>query len=79
MDLKSFALISGNIFIAELGDKTHLATILYAAEGRISRVHVFAAAALALVVATAINVAGGACSVSTFRYAICKSPPASAS
>lgn len=59
MDLKTFALVFGTIFVAELGDKTQLATILYAADGRMTRWHVFAAAALALVVATALNVAVG--------------------
>jgi putative Ca2+/H+ antiporter (TMEM165/GDT1 family) len=59
MDLKTFALVFGTIFVAELGDKTQLVTILYAAEGRMSRLNIFAAAALALVVATALNVAVG--------------------
>jgi len=39
--------------------KTPPATILYAAAGRMGRLDVFAAAAVALVVATALNVAVG--------------------
>jgi putative Ca2+/H+ antiporter (TMEM165/GDT1 family) len=59
MELKSFALVCSTLFVAELGDKTPQATILYAAEGRMSGVSVFGAAACALVVPTARNVAVG--------------------
>ncbi len=48
------------VFLAEIGDKTQLATVLFATDGDLSRWSVFAAAALALVVATAIAVIAGA-------------------
>ncbi|MBV6417944.1 MAG: hypothetical protein CMLOHMNK_02723 [Steroidobacteraceae bacterium] len=59
MDLRTFALVFGTVFLAELGDKTQLATMLYAAEGRFGRTHVFVAAALALIVSTALAVLAG--------------------
>lgn len=42
MDLKTFALVCGTLFMAELGEQTPLARILYAAEGRMSRCSVLA-------------------------------------
>ena len=48
------------MFLAELGDKTQIATFLYAADGANDRVTVFLGAALALVLATAIGVLAGA-------------------
>jgi putative Ca2+/H+ antiporter (TMEM165/GDT1 family) len=48
----------GAVFLAELGDKTQLATMTLAAGGR-SRWSVFAGAALALVATTAIAVVAG--------------------
>ncbi len=47
------------VFMAELGDKTQLATVLFAAENKTSPWLVFAAAAAALVLSTTIAVALG--------------------
>ena len=60
MDLKALLVIFGTVFLAELGDKTQLATVLFAAEGRNSALAVFIAAASALVLSTALAVAAGA-------------------
>jgi putative Ca2+/H+ antiporter (TMEM165/GDT1 family) len=47
------------IFLAELGDKTQLATFLFAADSEHSKTTVFLGAASALVVTSAIGVALG--------------------
>lgn len=60
MDPKLFATVFTTVFLAELGDKTQLATLLYASDAKISKWTVFAGAALALVLTSAIGVAGGA-------------------
>jgi putative Ca2+/H+ antiporter (TMEM165/GDT1 family) len=59
MDLKIFVTIFGAVFIAELGDKTQLATMLFAADKDVSKWTVFLAASAALVVASAIGVLAG--------------------
>jgi len=47
------------VFIAELGDKTQLATMLFAADKAVSKWTVFTGASLALVVASGIGVLAG--------------------
>ncbi len=47
------------VFIAELGDKTQLATILFAADKEVNKITVFIGASLALIVTSAIGVLGG--------------------
>jgi putative Ca2+/H+ antiporter (TMEM165/GDT1 family) len=60
MDIRLFATVFGTIFIAELGDKTQLATLLYASDAAHPKLTVFAASAAALVLASALGVLAGA-------------------
>jgi putative Ca2+/H+ antiporter (TMEM165/GDT1 family) len=59
MDLKIFLTIFGAVFIAELGDKTQLATMLFAADKEVNKYTVFIAASAALIIASAIGVLAG--------------------
>ena len=60
MDLKILLSVFVTVFIAELGDKTQLATMLFAADREVSKWTVFAGASAALVVASGIGVLAGA-------------------
>jgi len=59
MDWKIFLTIFIAVFVAELGDKTQLATMLFAADKEVSKYTVFIAASAALIVASAIGVLAG--------------------
>ena len=59
-EMRLLASVFFTILLAEMGDKTQLATMLFSADGRVGRWSVFLAASLALVAATAIGVVGGA-------------------
>ena len=59
MDLKILLSVFVTVFIAELGDKTQLSTMLFAADKNVSKVTVFVGAACALVLTSAIGVLVG--------------------
>jgi len=59
MDWKIFITIFVAVFIAELGDKTQLATMLFASDKEVNKYTVFFAASAALIVASAIGVLAG--------------------
>ena len=60
MDPKLLLTVFATVFLAELGDKTQLSTMLYAARAQDARWTVFAGSALALVVSSALGVFAGA-------------------
>jgi putative Ca2+/H+ antiporter (TMEM165/GDT1 family) len=57
--MKAYAVVFLSVFLAEIGDKTQLATVLFATDSTLSRWGVLAAAAGALVAATVVAVAAG--------------------
>ena len=59
MDLKVLLTVFIAVFIAELGDKTQLATLLFASDKDVSKWTVFIGASSALVVAAGIGVLAG--------------------
>ena len=59
MDIRLFLTVISTVFFAELGDKTQLATMLYAAKSPGSRWTVFAGSAIALVLASGLGVLAG--------------------
>ena len=59
MDLRMLVTVFSTVFLAELGDKTQLSTMLFAASAGYGRWTVFLGAALALVTSSAIGVFAG--------------------
>lgn len=59
MDWKILLTVFATVFVAELGDKTQLATLLFASDKEVNKWLVFAGASLALVATSAIGVLAG--------------------
>jgi putative Ca2+/H+ antiporter (TMEM165/GDT1 family) len=59
MEFKTLLIVFGTVFLAELGDKTQLATVLFAADQNKSLWIVFVGASLALVLSSALGVMAG--------------------
>jgi len=58
--MKTYLVVFGSVLVAELGDKTQIATLLYATDPAASKLGVFLAAAAALVLSSALAVVVGA-------------------
>ena len=59
MDFKVLFTVFAAVFVAELGDKTQLATMLFASDKEAGKLTVFVGASLALIVSSAIGVLAG--------------------
>ncbi len=59
MDWKILGVVFTSVFIAEMGDKTQLATMLFASDKEVGKWTVFFGASLALVATSAIGVLVG--------------------
>ena len=59
MEYKILITVFLTVFIAELGDKTQLATMLFAADKEVSKISVFIGASMALILASAVAVLAG--------------------
>jgi putative Ca2+/H+ antiporter (TMEM165/GDT1 family) len=59
MEWKVFATVFVTVFFAELGDKTQLATMMFASDRAVSPWLIFAGASVALILASGLGVLGG--------------------
>ncbi len=59
MEYKVLFTVFAAVFIAELGDKTQLATMLFADDKEVSKLTAFVGASLALIVASGMGVLAG--------------------
>jgi putative Ca2+/H+ antiporter (TMEM165/GDT1 family) len=60
MDVRLLVTVFATVLLAELGDKTQVSTMMFAASPDASKLSVFLGSALALVVSSAIGVVAGA-------------------
>jgi putative Ca2+/H+ antiporter (TMEM165/GDT1 family) len=60
MDYKLLITVIGSVFLAELGDKTQLATMLFSSNKEASKLTIFIGASVALIMASALGVFLGA-------------------
>lgn len=58
--MKTYAVVFASVLVAELGDKTQIAVLLFAADPEVGKLGVFFAAAAALIVGTALAIVVGA-------------------
>jgi len=58
--LRALLVVFLSVFVAELGDKTQLATLLFATDRNLNRASVFAASSTALVLSSLLAVVFGA-------------------
>ena len=59
MDLKLLMTVFSTIFVAEIGDKTQIATLLYSSGAHNDKLTVFLGSAIALALTSAIGVIAG--------------------
>lgn len=59
MQLKMMLAIFGSVFLAELGDKTQIATVCFASDANCSKLDVFLASSAALICSSFIAVMAG--------------------
>ena len=59
MEYKTLLMVFTVVFIAELGDKTQIATMLFASDKDINKITIFVGASLALILTSAIGVIAG--------------------
>lgn len=59
MEYQALLTVFISVFLAELGDKTQLATVLFSADKEVGKLTVFVGASLALVLSSAIGVLAG--------------------
>ncbi len=59
MNYKFIMTVFTSVFLAELGDKTQIATFLFACDKNVSKISVFTGACLALILSTAIGTFAG--------------------